>query len=172
MTWLFNINNDSAKFISLLLFLRDCTSKLKRENAYRFAVCFICKEEGHLAKVWWLDDCMETSGLNLFKILGLSRQPEGALSKRGRLRLLWKRGTSEKGLPTQGGEWFFSLFPFLLTSNLSKWRWSFFSVFSYFFWLSSFQGGEGHSPGGEGGNHRQRLGRGAHDRSWQVQEED
>jgi len=29
---------------------RDCTSKLKRENAYRFAVCFICKEEGHLAK--------------------------------------------------------------------------------------------------------------------------
>ena len=42
---------DSAKFISSLLFLRDCTSKLKRENAYRFAVCFICKEEGHLAKV-------------------------------------------------------------------------------------------------------------------------
>lgn len=29
---------------------RDCKSKLKRENAYRFAVCFICKEEGHLAK--------------------------------------------------------------------------------------------------------------------------
>jgi len=29
---------------------KDCKSKLKRENAYRFAVCFICKEEGHLAK--------------------------------------------------------------------------------------------------------------------------
>merc|ERR1711892_341157 len=27
-----------------------CKSKLKRENAYRFAVCFICKQEGHLAK--------------------------------------------------------------------------------------------------------------------------
>ena len=34
------------------LSVRDCKSKLKRENAYRFAVCFICKEEGHLAKVW------------------------------------------------------------------------------------------------------------------------
>ena len=29
---------------------KDCKSKLKRENAYRFAVCFICKQEGHLAK--------------------------------------------------------------------------------------------------------------------------
>lgn len=29
---------------------KDCKSKLRRENAYRFAVCFICKEEGHLAK--------------------------------------------------------------------------------------------------------------------------
>merc|ERR1711915_142580 len=29
---------------------KDCKSKLKRENAYRFAVCFICKHEGHLAK--------------------------------------------------------------------------------------------------------------------------
>jgi len=29
---------------------RDCKSKLKRENAYRFAVCFYCKQEGHLAK--------------------------------------------------------------------------------------------------------------------------
>ena len=33
------------------MLVRDCKSKLKRENAYRFAVCFICKEEGHLAKV-------------------------------------------------------------------------------------------------------------------------
>ena len=59
-----------------------------------------------------LDDCMEISGLNLFKILGLSRQPEGALSKRGRLRLLWKRGTPKKGLPTQGGDGFFFLFSY------------------------------------------------------------
>lgn len=29
---------------------KDCKSKLKGENAFRFAVCFICKEEGHLAK--------------------------------------------------------------------------------------------------------------------------
>ena len=29
---------------------KDCKSKLKKENAYNFAVCFICKEEGHLAK--------------------------------------------------------------------------------------------------------------------------
>jgi len=29
---------------------KDCKSKLRRENAYRFAVCFICKQEGHLAK--------------------------------------------------------------------------------------------------------------------------
>jgi len=29
---------------------KDCKSKLKRENAYNFATCFICKEEGHLAK--------------------------------------------------------------------------------------------------------------------------
>ena len=29
---------------------KECKSKLKRENAYRFAVCFICKQEGHLAK--------------------------------------------------------------------------------------------------------------------------
>jgi len=29
---------------------KECKSKLKGENAYRFAVCFICKEEGHLAK--------------------------------------------------------------------------------------------------------------------------
>ena len=46
---------------------------------------------------------------------------------------MWKRGTSEKGLPTQGGDGVFSLFPFLLTSNLSKWRWIFFS-----FSLTSF----------------------------------
>merc|ERR550534_2388129 len=65
---------------------------------------------------------------------GLSRQPKGPLSKRGWLRLLWKRRTPKKRLPTQGGE--------------------------------------GHGPGGEGGNHRQRLGRGAHDASWQVQEDE
>jgi len=29
---------------------KDCKSKLKGENAFRFAVCFICNEEGHLAK--------------------------------------------------------------------------------------------------------------------------
>ena len=40
---------------------------------------------------------------------------------------MWKRGTSKKRLPTQGGDGVFSLFPFLLTSNLPKWRWIFFS---------------------------------------------
>merc|ERR1711874_725867 len=29
---------------------KECKSKLKGENAFRFAVCFICKEQGHLAK--------------------------------------------------------------------------------------------------------------------------
>jgi len=29
---------------------KECKSKLKGENAFRFAVCFICNEEGHLAK--------------------------------------------------------------------------------------------------------------------------
>jgi hypothetical protein len=29
---------------------KDCRSTLKREQAYRYAVCFICKESGHLAK--------------------------------------------------------------------------------------------------------------------------
>ena len=42
---------------------------------------------------------------------------------------MWKRGTSKKRLPTQGGDGVFSLFPFLLTSNLSKWRWIFFLFF-------------------------------------------
>merc|ERR1712107_692803 len=37
---------------------KDCKSKLKRENAYRFAVCFICKQEGHLAKA-----CPDPKGL-------------------------------------------------------------------------------------------------------------
>jgi zinc finger CCHC domain-containing protein 9 len=29
---------------------KDCRSQLKREQAYRYAVCFICHESGHLAK--------------------------------------------------------------------------------------------------------------------------
>ena len=29
---------------------KDCKSQLKREQAYRYAVCFICQEPGHLAK--------------------------------------------------------------------------------------------------------------------------
>ena len=43
--------NQTNLFGVKCLLCRDCKSKLKRENAYRFAVCFICKEEGHLAKV-------------------------------------------------------------------------------------------------------------------------
>ena len=29
---------------------KHCVSKLRGADAYKFAVCFICKEEGHLAK--------------------------------------------------------------------------------------------------------------------------
>ena len=43
--------NIEAGILNNIYFVRDCKSKLKRENAYQFAVCFICKEEGHLAKV-------------------------------------------------------------------------------------------------------------------------
>ena len=54
---------------------------------------------------------------------------------------MWKRGTSEKRLPTQGGDGFlFSFFLFLLTSksNSSKWRWTFFS-FLFFFDFQPFK---------------------------------
>ena len=85
----------------------------------------------------WLrfDDWMivrKHQDLNLFKILGLSRQPEGALSKRGRLRLLWKRGTSEKGLPTQGGDGFFFSFSISFDFQPFKVEIDFFLFFSHF----------------------------------------
>ena len=49
--FLFVFLNIIKGILNNISFVRDCKSKLKRENAYRFAVCFICKEEGHLAKV-------------------------------------------------------------------------------------------------------------------------
>ena len=54
------------------------------------------------------------------------------------MRLLRKRRTSKKRLPTQGGDGVFSLFLFLLTSNFSKWRWTFFS-FLFFFDFQPFK---------------------------------
>ena len=51
---------------------------MKRENAYRFAVCFICKEEGHLAKVHDNSDHYE---IFIFKFRRVQTTPKVFIQK-------------------------------------------------------------------------------------------